>query len=97
MATKCRGYLGLIVVLVTSVSAQESQTSSRSANTQYFPAGVFEIDRVTSRGAWYSHTLRALQEPSIFAVRTDKSFADLSVPVVAQLSTSNICSPNGQP
>lgn len=58
-----------IFVLVTTVAGQESTLASRSASARYFPAGSFDIDR----GTWYSNTLRALHEPSIFALRDDKS------------------------
>jgi hypothetical protein len=73
MTTKAVFISVLIFVLVTTVGGQESTVASRSANTRYFPAGVFDIDRTTSRETWYSNTLRALHEPSIFALRDDKS------------------------
>jgi len=43
--------------------------ASPLANSQYFPAGVFDADIST----WYSTTLHALHEPSIFALRDEES------------------------
>ena len=51
-----------------------SQTieSSPLPNQQYFPTGVFDTPH-SFRERWYSSTLSALREPSLFALRNDKS------------------------
>jgi hypothetical protein len=66
--------LVFIFVLVPFVGGRESNMASRSSSTQYFPTGAFDIDRVNSgRATWYANTLVALDEPSLFASRDDKS------------------------
>jgi len=39
----------------------------------YFPAGIFDASHQNVRDKWYSSTLHALQEPSLFALKSDPS------------------------
>lgn len=69
--------LVLVCVLFGTILGQ-SQIVDRSPtpNTQYFPSGVFDKSVKSLNGfnyRWYSGTLSALQEPSLFALRDDKS------------------------
>jgi hypothetical protein len=64
--------LALLVCVVAGAVLSQSQTIKPSPIlTQYFPSGVFGPHSFNDR--WYSSTLSALQEPSLFAVPNDKS------------------------
>lgn len=59
---------------VLSSKSQQSSVVSTSANSRYFPTGVFEqVYKHSIRDKWYSNALRSLQEPSLFALRNDPS------------------------
>jgi hypothetical protein len=60
----------LLWVLGGSVLSAQTIKSSPIPNLQYFPSGVF-TEGFNDR--WYSSTLNALQEPSLLALRNDKS------------------------
>ena len=68
----------LLCILSGALSgqSQKSGDSSPAPTPQYFPAGVFNTSTQSSkdfRDKWYSFTLRALHEPSLFALRNDQS------------------------
>jgi len=73
MATNVRVLPILVSVFLIAAHAQESSAPSDSGNSQYFPAGVFDVHVSAIKDKWYSTALRALQEPSLFALRNDKS------------------------
>lgn len=45
----------------------------QSQDQQYFPSGAFDQSSQSFNDKWYSSTLRALEEPSLFALRNDPS------------------------
>lgn len=67
--------IALLVCLLAVTFSSQSQTieSSHKPNPQYFPSGVFDTSTPSFNDRWYSGTLSALQEPSLFALRNDKS------------------------
>lgn len=60
----------LLWVLAGTVLSAQTIKSSPIPNPQYFPSGVFTQ---SFNDRWYSSTLNALQEPSLFALRNDQS------------------------
>jgi len=66
--------LFLCVAVSGAILAQKPDSDSSPATTPvYFPTGVFDTSTHTLRGTWYSRTLAALGEPSLFDLRADKS------------------------
>jgi hypothetical protein len=66
----------LCVFSGTLLGQSQSGSSSPVPTPQYFPAGVFDTSAQGSKGfkdKWYSSTLSALQEPSLFALRQDST------------------------
>ena len=65
----------LVCILARTLRGQSQQPSDPPVvpNQQYFPAGVFETSTHSFTDNWYSCTLRALQEPSLLALRSDPS------------------------
>jgi hypothetical protein len=64
----------LCIVVPAIVSTQRQDAASPSLpNAVYFPAGVFGTSTNTLRERWYSQTLAAMGEPSLFILRADKS------------------------
>jgi hypothetical protein len=66
--------LALLICVVAGTVVSQSQTNESSAmpNPQYFSTGYFDTPH-SFRDRWYSSTLCALQEPSLFALRNGKS------------------------
>jgi hypothetical protein len=65
-----------ICVIAGTALAQSQQPSALPPDvlaSQYFPSGVFDTYTHSSNDKWYACTLAALREPSLFAMRNDKS------------------------
>jgi hypothetical protein len=61
-----RTLLLLVCILLGTVPGQ-------SQDPRYFPSGAFDLSSQNFMEKWYSGTLRALEEPSLFALRNDPS------------------------
>src|SRR5262249_54821281 len=56
----------LVCIMLGTVPGQ-------SQDSRYFPSGAFGPSPQSFSETWYSSTLRALEEPSLFALRNDPS------------------------
>lgn len=73
--------IGFFLIVACSASATilaQSQSPESgappSASDKYFPPGVFGTNQPGNfTGVWYTRTLRALTEPSLFELRADKT------------------------
>lgn len=76
MKTSKRALVAAFGLLVGALPIQSQNSPSLPPTVlgaQYFPSGVFDIQRPSARDNWYACTLRELNEPSLFALRNDKS------------------------
>lgn len=64
---------GLLIGTLPIQSQSSPALPPAVLSAQYFPSGVFDIQRPSTRDKWYACTLSALNEPSLFALRNDKS------------------------
>ncbi len=67
--------LAIFCCLAAGTVPAQSQCAEPPAvlSAQYFPSGVFDTSAPSTKGNWYACTLGALNEPSLFALRNDKS------------------------